>query len=89
MLNPQIAAQLGASSDTKGVVIAGVDNSSDAARKGLQRGDIILTANYRAVTTPAELESSIAQAKRDDRYAQLLRIQRRGQPPRYVAVLLR
>ncbi|WP_375289168.1 Do family serine endopeptidase [Qipengyuania sp.] len=88
-LTPQIAAQLGASSDTKGVVIAGVDGSADAARKGLQRGDIILSANYRQVTSAAQLESAIQQAKADDRDALLLRIQRRGQPPRYVAVRMR
>ena len=88
-LTPQIAAQLGAPSDTKGVVVSGVDGSSDAARKGLQRGDIVLSANYRPVTSAAELEQAITQARKDDRDALLLRVQRRGQPPRYVAVRMR
>ncbi|WP_369027344.1 Do family serine endopeptidase [Qipengyuania sp. RANM35] len=88
-LNAQIARQLGAGADTQGLVIAGVDPNSDAARKGLQRGDIILTANYRAVTGPSDLEGAITTAKRDGREAVLLRIQRRGRPPQYVAVRLR
>ena len=47
-LTAQIARQLGASEDTKGVVITAVDDSADAAAKGLQRGDIVLSANYKA-----------------------------------------
>jgi len=52
-LTAQIAAQLGIASGTQGLVIADVDQNSDAARKGLQRGDIILTANYRPTPSVA------------------------------------
>ncbi|WP_370031298.1 Do family serine endopeptidase [Qipengyuania mesophila] len=88
-LTPQIARQLGAGEDTKGLVVAGVDQNADAARKGLQRGDIILTANYRAVTTLDDLENTIRTAQGENREAVLLRVQRRGRPPAYVAVRLR
>ena len=88
-LNAQIARQLGADTDTRGLVIAGVDPNADAARKGLQRGDIILTANYRPVGGAEDLEGAITSARRDGREAVLLRIQRRGRPPQYVAVRLR
>jgi serine protease Do len=88
-LTPQIAAQLGLASGTQGVVVADVDAGSDAARKGLQRGDVVLSANYRAVATPAALEAAVRQAQADGREALLLRIQSRGRPPRYQAVRLR
>ena len=55
----------------------------------LQRGDIILTANYRAVTTLEGLENAVRTAQSENREALLLRVQRRGRPPQYVAVRLR
>ena len=88
-LTQQIARQLGASADTQGLVVASVDQNSDAARKGLQRGDIILTANYRPVVSVVDLENTVRAAKADDRDAVLLRVQRRGGSPQYIAVRLR
>lgn len=88
-LTPQIASQLGAAAGTQGLAIADVDANSDAARKGLQRGDIVLTANYREVSTAAALEAAVKQAKAENREAMLLRIQRRGQASRYIAVRMR
>ena len=88
-LNPQIARQLGAGEDTQGLVISVVDPSSDAAAKGLQRGDIVLSANYRAITSIAALEDTIRNAKGSNRVAVLLRIQRRGAPASYVPIRLR
>jgi len=88
-LTPQIARQLGASEDTEGLVINAVDPSSDAGSKGLRRGDIILSANYRTVTTVEGLENAIREARNASRDALLLRVQRRGQPPAYIPIRLR
>lgn len=88
-LTPQIARQLGAGEDAKGVVITAVDASSDAAAKGLQRGDIVLSANYVNVASLADLERIVRTAKTEGREAVLLRIQRRGQPATYMPVRLR
>ena len=88
-ITPQIARQLGASEDTKGVVITAVDDSADAAAKGLQRGDIVLSANYKSVATAADLEAIVRQAKSENREAVLLRIQRRGQPAVYLPIRIR
>ncbi len=88
-LTPQIAGQIGASADTRGVVITAIDPNSDAGQKGLTRGDIVLSANYRSVETLAALEGAISQAKRANRDAVLLRVQRRGRPPAYVPIRLR
>ena len=88
-LTPQIARQLGASETTRGVVINAVDPSSDAGAKGLQRGDIILSANYNEITSVADLESAIREAQKAGRNAVLLRVQRRGQPAIYVPLRIR
>jgi serine protease Do len=88
-LTPTIARQLGMPETTRGVVVNAVDPSSDAGAKGLQRGDIVLSANYQDVSTPAELEAAIKAAKSQNRNAVLLRVQRRGQPATYVPIRLR
>ena len=85
----QIAHQLGLGDDVHGVVITQVDESSDAAAKGLQRGDIILSANYKPVTNRVDLDTIVKAAKAENREAILLRIQRRGQPAFYFPVRLR
>ncbi|KLI65278.1 protease [Aurantiacibacter marinus] len=80
-IDATIARQLGVPSDTQGLAITGVDGNSDAARRGLSRGVMILSANSRAVPTLEALEEVIADARAAGRNAVLLRVQaRRGQP---------
>ena len=88
-LTPTIARQLGFPEGTAGLVISAVDDSSDAASKGLRRGDVILSANNRPVRSSADLEAAIKAAQGGNREAVLLRIQRRGGPAIYVPVRLR
>ena len=88
-LTPTIARQLGSTDDTHGVVVTAVDDSSDAGAKGLQRGDIILSAGYRPVMNVTDLTTAVTAAKAENRVALLLRIQRRGQPALYLPVRLR
>ncbi|QYU68420.1 PDZ domain-containing protein [Leptolyngbya sp. 15MV] len=88
-VTPEIARQLGIDANSRGLAVAAVDPNSDAARKGLQRRDVILSANYRELATPAELEAVVAEAQRAGRDAVLLRVQRRGIPAQYIAVRLR
>jgi serine protease Do len=88
-LTPTIARQLGMPETTRGVVVNAVDPSSDAGTKGLQRGDIVLSANYQDISTPAELEAAVKAAKSANRSAVLLRVQRRGQPATYVPIRIR
>lgn len=88
-LSPQIARQLGVGEDMRGLVVNAIDPSSDAGQKGLRRGDIILSANYKSVSSVAELEGAIREAKSANREALLLRVQRRGQPATYVPIRLR
>jgi serine protease Do len=88
-MTPRFAQQLGVSPDANGLVILGVDASSDAGQKGIQPGDIVVSANYKAVDTVPQLEAIVASAKADNRETVLLRIQRRGRPLTYVPIRLR
>ncbi|MBA4165081.1 MAG: protease [Erythrobacter sp.] len=88
-LTPQILRQLGADADTQGVVIGAVDPNADAAAKGLQRGDIILSVNYRKVTSPADLETAVADAEKSGREAVLVQFKRRGGVTAYLPVRIR
>jgi serine protease Do len=88
-LTPTIARQLGLSDGIQGLVISAVDTSSDAATKGLRRGDVILSANNRPLRTSADLEAAIRSVRSEGREALLLRVQRRGQPAIFVPIRLR
>jgi serine protease Do len=85
-LTAEIARQVGVSASTRGLVIAQVDPSSDAGAKGLQRGDIILSANQTPVTTAAGLSAAVASAKAAGRSSVLLQIQRGTNPVRFIGV---
>ena len=88
-VNPQIARQLGVAEDLHGVVIGSVDESSDAGAKGLQRGDIVLSANNHPVATAADLDREIRAVQAAKRSAVLLQVLRRGQPVTYLPVRLK
>jgi serine protease Do len=84
-LTPEIARQLGMGSDVKGVVVD-IAGAGSAAQAGIRRGDAVVSVNYRAVTTAAQLAAAIADAKKAGRTAILLGIKRRGAPVQYATV---
>jgi serine protease Do len=86
-LTPPIAARLGVPAGTKGLVIgAAPEPSSDAAAKQFQPGDVILSANQRPVTTPAELNAIVVEAQAAGRSGVLLLMQRGGGRSTYIPV---
>ncbi len=86
VVTPDIARAVGVDAGTKGLVIGAASANSDAGRKGLRRGDVILSANRSPVTTSEALAKTIADAKKAGRDAVLLEIQRRGQPSAFIAI---
>ncbi len=88
-LTPDISRQLGLNAAMKGVVIGAVDPSSDAAAKGLQRGDVILSVNYKLAVSPADIAAAATAAKSAGRANVLLFVQRGNLPARYLAVKLK
>lgn len=84
-LDAEIARQLGMAADTKGVVID-VAGQGTGATAGLRRGDVIVSATYQPVTTPAALAAAVRAAKAAGRTAILLGVKRRGGTTQYATV---
>lgn len=87
-LTPQNAPRLGLPAATRGLVIVGVDPSSDAALKGLKPYIVILEAGGRPTNTKADLEAAVRAAIASGREAVQLRVQVPGSPSGYIAVRL-
>lgn len=85
-LTPQIARSIGVDPATKGVVVVGVDPSSDAAQKQIRRGDVIVSINRTPVATPEEAARIVNQAKSAKASHVVLYVTRRGGVGGYVAV---
>ncbi len=87
-LSPQITRALNLPADARGVVISAVDPASDAAEKGLQRGDVIISINRQAVTSPAQVAAAVAAAQRAGRTSVLLLIKRGTSPEAFVGIAI-
>ncbi len=75
-LTPEVAEHLGYEGQS-GVLVVGVRDGSEAARRGLQRGDLIQEVNRRPVGSVAEYEDALSAAARKGRSA-LFTVRRRG-----------
>jgi serine protease Do len=71
--------------DSSGVVITDVDPNGQAAERGLQPGDVILSVGDATVKDPAAVEKKMADAKAGGLKAVLLRVQS-GDQTRFVAL---
>ena len=60
--------------------------SSDAAEKGLRRGDLIISVNRQAVTAPAQVAAAVDTARRAGRTSVLLLVKRGQAPEAFVGV---
>jgi len=87
-LTPQIVQQLGLTAGTHGVVVTGVDQSSDAGAKGIQPRDVILAIAQRPVSNVAEAAAAIDAAKKGGFKTVLLLVQRGNHPATYLGVEL-
>lgn len=85
-ITSEIAQQLGVPENTKAVVVAAVDPSSDAAAHNFSRGDIIYSVNNRAVATVAQFNAAVAAAKAQGHNAVLLQWRHGNEPALFVAV---
>ena len=84
-LTPELArAALNLPPTARGVIITAVDPNSDAADKGLQRGDLIMSVNRQPVTTPAQVVAAVEAARRAGRTSVLLLVKRGAAPEAFV-----
>ncbi|MBC7167836.1 Do family serine endopeptidase [Phenylobacterium sp.] len=68
----------GIPANVRGVVIAALESSSDAARKGLRRGDVIVRANSRTVNAASDLAAEVDAARKAGRPSVLIGVNRDG-----------
>ena len=64
--------------DKGGVTIQAVIPNSNAAEKGLKKGDVIVNASSLKTDSPADVTAAVAQAKKDGRSNVLLLVDRDG-----------
>ena len=62
-----------------GLVVQGLSPSSDAAQKGIQQGDVILSAGQQPLQSPGDLAQAVAAAKASGRSSVPLLMARNGQ----------
>ena len=86
-LTDDLRESLGLSADDGGLVVINVDEGSAPFEKGLRAGDLIAEAGQQKVTTIAQLEERIDNAKDGGRRS-ILMLVRRGGDPRFVALSL-
>jgi serine protease Do len=68
----------GLEADVRGALIEGVDQGSDAAQKGLRRGDVIVRAGDREVGSASDFASVVDSAKKAGRQSVLVGVHRNG-----------
>ena len=78
----------GSGTNKDAVVVTEVDNTSDAAQKGIKSGDVILAINDVAVKSPDDLVNGIKEATKLGRKAVLMRV-KSGSETRFVPVQLK
>jgi serine protease Do len=64
--------------DLHGVIVEGIDRSSDAGQKGLQRGDVIVQAGGKSVNNASDVASAVDVAKKAGRNNVLVGVFRNG-----------
>jgi serine protease Do len=87
-LTPALAQRFNLAPTTRGVIVASVDPSSDAAARGIRQGDVISSAGGRTTVSPADLVAGVNAANAAGRSSVLLYVQRGGDVPRFIGVKL-
>ena len=85
-LTPDLARRVNLPPDARGVVVTAVDPSSDAAERGLQRGDLIISVNNRPVATAADVVAAVAEARRANRTGVVLLVRRGRGAEQFVGI---
>ena len=88
-LTPAIARQVGVPTTVRGLVIGSVDPSSDAAAKGFQRGDVIISIAGKPATTAADVRTAVQEATAAKRTTVLVLVQRGSNPARYFGLKIK
>ncbi len=72
-IDPEIAEQLGVSSEQNGVVVVNLDPESKTAQAGVRRGDIIIEINRESIKNLKDYRAQIKEIDKGDTVQMLLR----------------
>ncbi len=86
-LNDGIRNEFGLSPSVKGVFISGVIPGSEAERKGLSKGMVIVEINQQPITEPEEIADTVDKAQKNARKSVLLLVNDKGNV-RFIALRL-
>jgi serine protease Do len=84
-VTPETRRTFNLDDSTQGVLITKVDPDSDAADKGLQPGDIVMSVGNRSVHTPQDVQKGVSEAQGQGRKSVLLLVATAG-GSRFIAV---
>lgn len=79
-LVPELYPKFGLKENVKGIVVMGVDHNTPAEQVGFKPGDVIETVNQIPVTKPEEFAQLVGDAKKQNRKAVVIRVNRGGDP---------
>ncbi len=71
-VTPETRRSFNLDDSAQGVLITKVDPDSDAADKGLQPGDVVMSVSNKTVRTPQDIQKSVSEAKAQGRKSVLL-----------------
>jgi serine protease Do len=85
-LTPELGRAANLPPTARGVIITAVDPNANAAEQGIQRGDLILSVNNQAVSSPSQVVAAVDAARKTGRSSVLLLIKRGNAPEAFVGV---
>jgi serine protease Do len=86
-INDDLRKHYGISLNVEGLVITNIEQRSEASKKGLFEGDVIVEINQAAVKTPTDVQNAVTEAQDKKRNSVLLLINRDGDS-RFMALKL-
>jgi serine protease Do len=78
VLTPELRETFKVAENINGVLVSDVDLGSEAARRGIRRGDVIVQTNQGVVSVPADVLNNIEAAAASGRKSILLLVQNGG-----------
>lgn len=84
-LTAEIKRDIGMGRNVKGVVVD-VAGRGSAAQARIRRADVIVSSNYKPITSVAQLATAVREAKKNSKKALLLGVRRRGGRVQYTTV---
>jgi serine protease Do len=85
-LSKDLRAKYKIKESVKGVLITGVDGTSDAAEKRLSAGDVIVEVEQEAVASAADIKKRVEEAKKNGKKNALLLVSNASGELRFVAL---